>query len=287
MIVILILVVVVFGFFTLVVAFGVTLTLREHDPALRAFTDVLEIEQNFFDVTATTSTTLAPFGTETFVVLLMVVKEVTLPFFITAIFETTTVGVLVLTVGVLVLNDVEETPHGTLFTRTQIVLLAIAPVPRMRYFVEDDGQTTKVAFPFAAVLVVIMAEQPALDFTPIARTLAALLTEVADTPPLAQIVETLSVEETSPPLSQLEPEFTVSTDWVTPEIGALSSSTKSVSIVTPPVESVLMSVSGVDGSASVSFAGVVGSASGNVALILAMKDIGTVSVSEVNVHFLF
>ena len=278
MIVILILVVVVFGFFTLVVAFGVTLTLREHDPALRAFTDVPEIEQNFFDVTATTSTTLAPFGTETFVVLLMVVKEVTLPFFITAIFETAAVGVL---------TDEEETPHGTLFTRTQIVLLAIAPVPRMRYFVEDDGQTTKVAFPFAAVLEVITAEQPALDFTPIARTLAALLTEVADTPPLAQIVETLSVEETSPPLSQLEPEFTVSTDWATPEIGALSSSTKSVTIVTPPVESVLMSVSGVDGSASVSFAGVVGSASGNVALILAMKDIGTVSVSEVNVHFLF
>ena len=67
----------------------------------------------------------------------------------------------------------------------------------------------------------------------------------------------------------------------------MSSSTKSVSIVTPPVESVLMSVSGVDGSASVSFAGVVGSASGKVALILAINDIGIVSVSEVNVHFLF
>jgi hypothetical protein len=42
----------------------------------------------------------------------------------TAIFETAAVGVL---------TDEEETPHGTLFTRTQIVLLAIAPVPRMRY----------------------------------------------------------------------------------------------------------------------------------------------------------
>ena len=75
----------------------------------------------------------------------MVVKEVTLPFFITATFETTVV------VFEPVLTDDEETPHGTLFTRTQIVLLAIAPVPRMRYFVEVDGQTTKVAFPFEAV----------------------------------------------------------------------------------------------------------------------------------------
>jgi hypothetical protein len=282
LIVILILVVVVFGFFTLAVAFGVTLTLIEQVPALRAFTEVPEIEQNFFVVTATTSTTLAPLGILTLAVLLMVVKEVILPFFITAIFETTAVGVFVL---VPVLTDEEETPHGTLFTRTQIVLEAIAPVPRMRYFVEVDGQTTKVAFPFEAVFADNVAEQPALDFTPIARTLA--LIELADTPPLAQIDVTLSVEETSPPCSQLEPELTVSTDWETPEIGALSSSTKSVSMVTPPVESVLMSVSGVDGSASVSFAGVDGSASGNVALMLAMNDIGTVSVSEVNVHFLF
>ena len=186
---ILILVVVVFGFFTLAVAFGVTLTLIEHDPGLIAFTEVPEIEQYFFDVAATTRTTLAPLGIVTLAVLLMVVKEVTLPFFITAIFETA-VGEL---------TDDEETPHGTLFTRTQIVLLAIAPVPRMRYFVEVDGQTTKVAFPFAAVLVDIMEEQPALVFTPMARTIAALLIELADTPPFAQIDVTLSVEETSPP----------------------------------------------------------------------------------------
>ena len=279
---ILILVVVVFGFFTLAVAFGVTLTLIEQVPALRAFTEVPEIEQNFFVVTATTRTTLAPFGTLTLAVLLMLVKEVTLPFFITATFETTEVGVFEP-----VLTDDEETPHGTLFTRTQIVLEAIAPVPRMRYFVEADGQITKVAFPFEPVFATIIAEHPALVFTRIARTIAALLIELVDTPPFAQMVETLSVDPTSPPCSQLEPEFTGSTDWDTPEIGALSSSTKSVSIVTPPVESALMSVSGVDGSASVSFAGVVGSASGNVALMLAMNDIGTVSVSEVKVHFLF
>ena len=271
----------VFGFFTLAVFFGVTLTLIEHVPGLMALIEVLTMEQIFFEEAATTSTTLAPFGILTLAVLLMVVKEVTLPFFITATFETTVV------VFEPVLTDDEETPHGTLFTRTQIVLLAIAPVPRMRYFVEVDGQTTKVAFPFEAVFADSVAEQPALVLTPMARTIADLLIELADTPPLAQMVETLSVDETSPPCSQLEPEFTVSTDWVTPEIGALSSSTKSVSIVTPPVESVLMSVSGVDGSASVSFAGVAGSASGNVALILAINDIGTVSVSEVNVHFLF
>jgi len=272
---------VVFGFFTLAVAFGVTRTLIEQVPALRAFTEVPEIEQNFFVVTATTSTTLAPFGIDTFAVLLMVVKDVTLPFFITATFETTVV------VFEPVLTDDEETPHGTLFTRTQIVLEAIAPVPRTRYLVDDDGQITKVAFPFEPVFATIIAEHPALVFTRIARTIAALLIELVDTPPFAQMVETLSVDPTSPPCSQLEPEFTGSTDWDTPEIGALSSSTKSVSIVTPPVESVLMSVSGVDGSASVSFAGVVGSASGNVALMLAINDIATVSVRELNVHFLF
>jgi hypothetical protein len=272
LIVILILVVVVFGFFTLAVFFGVTLTLIEHVPGLMALIEVLVIEQIFFDEAATVRTTLAPLGILTLAVLLMVVKEVTLPFFITATFETTTAGVLV-GVKVGVFTEVEDTPHAMLFTRTQIVLLAIAPVPRMRYFVEVDGQTTKVAFPFEAVFADNVAEQPALVLTPMARTIADLLIELADTPPLAQMVETLSVDETSPPCSQLEPEFTVSTDWVTPEIGALSSSTKSVSMVTPPVESVLMSVSGVDGSASASFAGVAGSASGKATLIEAINGI--------------
>ena len=270
--VILILVVVAFGFFTLAVAFGVTLTLIEHVPGLMALIEVLVIEQIFFDEAATVRTTLAPLGILTLAVLLIVVKEVTLPFFITATFDTTAVGVLV-GVKVGVFTEVEDTPHAMLFTRTQIVLLAIAPVPRMRYFVEVDGQTTKVAFPFEAVFVDSVAEQPALVLTPMARTIADLLIELADTPPLAQMVETLSVDETSPPCSQLEPEFTVSTDWVTPEIGALSSSTKSVSIVTPPVESVLMSVSGVVGSASASFAGVAGSASGKATLIEAINGI--------------
>ena len=155
MILILILVVVVFGFFTLAVFFGVTLTLIEHVPGLMALIEVLTMEQIFFEEAATTSTTLAPFGILTLAVLLMVVKEVTLPFFITATFETTVVVFEpVLTDDVVfepVLTDDEETPHGTLFTRTQNVLLAIAPVPRMRYFVEVDGQTTKVAFPFEAV----------------------------------------------------------------------------------------------------------------------------------------
>ena len=80
---ILILVVVVF-----LDPFGVTFTLMVHEPGRSAFTDVPDTEQNFFVVTATTSTTLAPFGTDTRAVLLIVVKEVTLPFFITATFET-------------------------------------------------------------------------------------------------------------------------------------------------------------------------------------------------------
>jgi hypothetical protein len=172
-----------------------------------------------------------------------------------------------------VLTDVEETPHGTLFTRTQIVLEATAPVARIRYFVEAEGQITKVAFPFDPVFATIIAEQPALVFTRMARTIAALLIELAETPPFAQMVETLSVEATSPPFSQLEPEFTGSTDCETPVIGTLSSSTKSVSIVTPTVESALISVSGVVGSASASFVGVAGSASGKVTLIAAMNGI--------------
>ena len=89
-IVILILVVVVF-----LDPFGVTLTLMVQEPGSSAFTDSPDTEQNFFVVTATTSTTLAYGGKETFAVLLIVVKEVTLPFFITATFETT-VGVYVL-----------------------------------------------------------------------------------------------------------------------------------------------------------------------------------------------
>ena len=215
---ILILVVVVFGFFTLEVAFGVTLTLIEHVPGRSALTDVPETEQNFFVVTATTSTTLAPFGMLTLAVLLSVVKEVTLPFFITATFDTITGVYVSVYVGVYVgvfvgvLTDVEETPHGALFTRTQIVLEATAPVARTRYFVEAVGQITKVAFPFEPVLATIIAEHPAFALTRMARTIAALSSELVDTPPPAQIVETLSVDPTSPPCSQLEPEFTGSTD---------------------------------------------------------------------------
>jgi hypothetical protein len=98
--------------------FGVTLTLMVHEPGRSAFTDVPDTEQNFFVVTATTRTTLAPFGMLTLVVLLIVVKEVTLPFFITATFETA-VDVYVLVyvpVLVLVLTEVAETVQGRLLT---------------------------------------------------------------------------------------------------------------------------------------------------------------------------
>ena len=88
-----ILVVVDFGFFTLAVAFGVTVTLMLQVPGSRALTDVPEIEQIFFVVTATVSEIFAPAGTKTFVTRLMVVNGTTLPFFMEATLETTTAGV--------------------------------------------------------------------------------------------------------------------------------------------------------------------------------------------------
>ena len=88
-----ILVVVVFGFFALALAFGVTFTLMLHVPGSRALTDVPEIEQIFFVVTATVSEIFAPAGTKTFVTRLMVVNGTTLPFFMEATLETTTAGV--------------------------------------------------------------------------------------------------------------------------------------------------------------------------------------------------
>jgi hypothetical protein len=141
-----ILVVVVAGFFTLAVAFGVTLTLTMHEPLESAFTVVPETEQNFFDFAATTSTTLAPFGTLILVVLLITGKVATPPFFIVTDFIPT---------------DAAETAHGSLFTRTQIVCVATAPVARMRDLVETVGQITKVAFPFEPLFAVIIALQPA------------------------------------------------------------------------------------------------------------------------------
>ena len=140
-----ILVVVVAGFFTLAVAFGVTLTLTMHEPLESAFTDVPETEQNFFDFAATTSATLAPFGTSILAVLLIVANVASLPFIIVTDFFPTEAAVT----------------HGTLFTRTQIVCVAIAPVARMRYLVETVGQIFKVAFPFEPVVADIIALQPA------------------------------------------------------------------------------------------------------------------------------
>jgi hypothetical protein len=140
-----ILVVTVFGFLSLAVAFGVTLTLTMHEPLESAFTVVPETEQNFFDFAATTSTTLAPFGTLILVVLLITGKVATPPFFSVSDFFPTEAAVT----------------HGTLFTRTQIVCVAIAPVARMRYLVETVGQIFKVAFPFEPLVAVIIALQPA------------------------------------------------------------------------------------------------------------------------------
>jgi hypothetical protein len=144
-----ILVVAVAGFFTLAVAFGVTLTLTVHGPLESAFTDVPETEQNFFDFAATTSTTLEPFGAPILVVLLNVAKETSFPFLIVTDFSPDFIPA-----------DAAET-HGTLFTRTQTVFEATAPIARIRYLVETVGQIFKVAFPFEPLFAVIIAEQPA------------------------------------------------------------------------------------------------------------------------------
>ena len=81
------------GFFTLAVAFGVTFTLILQVPGSSALTEVPEMEQNRFVVTATVSEIFAPAGTKTFVTRLMVVNGTTLPFFMDATLETTAVGV--------------------------------------------------------------------------------------------------------------------------------------------------------------------------------------------------
>ena len=155
----------------------------------------------------------------------------------------------------------------------------------MRYLVETSGQIVKLALPAAFVLADMTAVQFANFFTPMARTSAALFIEEVATPPSVQMVSTFAEDETSPPVSQ--PGFTVSTDSVSSEIGALSSSTRLDSTVTAPFASGFTSISGVDGSASASLVAVVGSASGNEALMLAMNGICTVSVVERNVFLTF
>ena len=62
-------------------AFGVTATDNVHVPAFRAFTVVFDTEQVFFDVVTTVTTIFAPLGTEIFADLLIVEKEIVLPFF--------------------------------------------------------------------------------------------------------------------------------------------------------------------------------------------------------------
>ena len=99
-------------------------------------------------------------------------------------------------VGILVLTDVVETEHGRLFTRAQNVFDASAPFPRMRYFVDAKGQTTKVAFPFAPDFDVIFAEHAAIFRMSIARTNADLSKEEVETEPAWQRVSTFAVAAT-------------------------------------------------------------------------------------------
>jgi hypothetical protein len=90
----------VFGFFTFVVARGVTATVSEHVPTASAFTVVFTTEHLLFEDFATFRTTVAPFGMEIFADLLIVAKEIFFPFFTVG---TITFGtVVVVTIGIVV-----------------------------------------------------------------------------------------------------------------------------------------------------------------------------------------
>ena len=111
-------VVTVLGFFTFAVAFGVTATDNVHVPAFRPFTVVFDTEQIFFDVVTTVTTIFAPLGTEIFADLLIVEKEIVLPFFTfgvtTALMATCTIAgtvVVVVNVGVTAF-DATDIPDG-------------------------------------------------------------------------------------------------------------------------------------------------------------------------------
>jgi len=90
----------VFGFFTFVVARGVTATVIEHVPTASAFTVVFTTEHLLFEDFATFRTTVAPFGTEIFADLLIVAKEIFFPFFTVGVFAFGIV--VVVTIGIVV-----------------------------------------------------------------------------------------------------------------------------------------------------------------------------------------
>jgi hypothetical protein len=117
----------VFGFFTFVVARGVTATVSEHVPMASAFTVVFDAEQIFFERLATVSTTFAPLGTQIFADLLIVENKIFFPFFTDGVITFGTV-VVVTTEGTVVVGT---TAGVTAFDATDIpdgppALLAVA-----------------------------------------------------------------------------------------------------------------------------------------------------------------
>ena len=86
----------VFGFFTFVVARGVTATVSEHVPTASAFTVVFTTEHLLFEDFATFRTTVAPFGIDIFAVLLIVAKEMFFPFFTIGVMTFGTVVVVIM-----------------------------------------------------------------------------------------------------------------------------------------------------------------------------------------------
>ena len=123
----------VFGFFTFVVARGVTATVSEHVPTASAFTVVFTTEHLLFEDFATFRTTVAPFGMDIFADLLIVAKEMFFPFFTVGVMTFGTVVVVIMGRVVVVTTagtDVVVTTAGTdvVVTTGAVVVGAAASV---------------------------------------------------------------------------------------------------------------------------------------------------------------
>lgn len=116
----------VFGFFTFVVARGVTATVSEHVPTASAFTVVFTTEHLLFEDFATFRTTVAPFGMEIFADLLIVAKEMVFPFLTDGVITFgTVVGVIVGMVVVTAGTVVADTAVGTVVVGTTAGVTAL------------------------------------------------------------------------------------------------------------------------------------------------------------------
>ena len=101
----------VFGFFTFVVARGVTATDSTQVPTASAFTVVLDTEHLLFEDFGTVRTSVAPFGIRIFADLLIVAKEMLFPF---------------LTVGVITFGIVVVVTTGIVVVVTTGIVVVVA-----------------------------------------------------------------------------------------------------------------------------------------------------------------